>query len=670
MSDDLGMRKSNRRRRTTRRLMRRSIRVPGDDVPRQSKSDLDAIDNDEEQDEEDPMQAGEVDGDRRSSDMLDVDLEGEEVDQPTSGVVQQPPPRSGALSVGASRGVALPAAVALHVPAPATASIPPPGPAVAPERDSVPADEKTNPQIRLAELEAGRASSSKPPPPLAAPVPDARGDEPTRPRIEISDMVMSAVRGAASSRPPPPPAARRSSRPPSEDVDVDTNPRIPIEVEEDVAPVIVTRAHVISDRPGNEPADEDETDTQPPPPRRYSTRPSTMDSEMLEAIDIDDESASKIEIPPNPAVPQGVGPRPPEAQRISKAPPPPPQTGNTAEMPAAEMPQRLAPRRSPTAPALPPSAAPRSPQQAGSQAPQPPGGALKAPPPPPPGGARKQATGPVSVAAFAQKNKRRSWWEDFFSDDYLNSLIRPNPAQVAMQVDFIESSLGLQKGHTVLDVGCGLGQHALELARRGYLVVGLDLSLPMITRAAEAAQQEGLRINFLHSDLREIGFQGMFDGILCMGTTFGFFDDDANRDVLQRLCTSLKPGGKLLLDVVNRDHVIPSQPNLVWFQGDGCVVMEESDFNYFSSRLVVKRTMMREDGRQSDAEYSIRLYALHELGQMMQQVGFRVHEVSGQEATRGVFFGSCSSRIILLAERRAKQNGTVAAAPSDEEAKP
>jgi hypothetical protein len=81
--------------------------------------------------------------------------------------------------------------------------------------------------------------------------------------------------------------------------------------------------------------------------------------------------------------------------------------------------------------------------------------------------------------------------------------------------------------------------------------------------------------------------------------------------------------------------------------------MEESDFNYFTSRLTVKRTMMRDDGRQSDAEYSIRLYSLHELGQMMQQAAFWVKEVSGQEATRGVFFGSHSTRMMLLGERRA-----------------
>jgi SAM-dependent methyltransferase len=384
-------------------------------------------------------------------------------------------------------------------------------------------------------------------------------------------------------------------------------------------------------------------------------------AEDLEALDLDDDAPAdapgdadtRLEL--GAAAALGVGARPSsEGRTASKAPPPPPPPAGSEPAVKATA-RRAAPTAgTPVLPSAPGTAVSQGPMPPAvpnaSQAPQPTAAGLKPPPPPPPGASKKVA----SVAAAPKGPKRRAWWEDFFSDDYLHSVITPPPAQVARQVDFIESSLGLAKGATVLDVGCGVGLHALELARRGYLVVGLDLSLPMITRAAEAAQQEGLRINFLHTDLREIAFSGMFDALICVGTTFGFFDDDTNRDVLGRLCTALKPGGKILLDVVNRDHVINSQPNLVWFEGDGCVVMEESDFNYFSSRLVVKRTMMREDGRQSETEYSIRMYALHELGQMMQQAGFRVSEVSGQEATRGVFFGAVSSRIILLGERRTK----------------
>jgi SAM-dependent methyltransferase len=268
------------------------------------------------------------------------------------------------------------------------------------------------------------------------------------------------------------------------------------------------------------------------------------------------------------------------------------------------------------------------------------------PKPPPPPGAPKPDEG--------QKRKQaRQWWERFFSDDYLMTVRPPNAAQIAKQVDFVEASLGLARGGIVLDVGCGLGQHSIELSRRGYLAVGLDLSLAMNTRAAESAQQLGLKINFVHADIREMEFDGAFDAAICMGTTLGFFDEDANRDVLARLHHALKPGGRLLIDVVNRDYVIGCQPNLVWFEGDGCVCMEESDFNYFNSRLTVKRTIMREDGRQTNAEYTLRLYSLHELGQLMSASGFRVIEVSGQEAIRGAFFGVQSPRILMLAERRA-----------------
>ena len=250
------------------------------------------------------------------------------------------------------------------------------------------------------------------------------------------------------------------------------------------------------------------------------------------------------------------------------------------------------------------------------------------------------------------RRRRRPWFEDFFNDDYLRTVRQPLPAQVSMQCDFIEGQLGLQRGATILDVGCGLGLHAVELTARGYLVVGLDLSLPMLSRAADEAQDRELKINFLHGDMREMGFDGAFDAILCWGTTFGYFDDESNRLVIERLYRALKPMGLLLLEMVNRDHVLRSQPNLVWFEGDGCVCMEETKINYITSRLEVKRTVILDDGRQRENFYSIRLYSLHELGQLLHNQGFRVAQVSGQEAAPGVFFGADSPRILILAERR------------------
>jgi len=281
------------------------------------------------------------------------------------------------------------------------------------------------------------------------------------------------------------------------------------------------------------------------------------------------------------------------------------------------------------------------------------------PPAPPPAPADASGHGEEApyVPAEPRRRRRKPWFEDFFNDDYLRTVLPPRPRQVSRQCDFMEGVLGLERGAAILDVGCGLGLQALELTARGYVVVGLDLSLPMLSRAADEAQDRELKINFLHGDMREMGFDGAFDAVLCWGTTFGYFDDETNKAVIKRMFSALKPMGLLLLDVVNRDHVLRSQPNLVWFEGDGCVCMEETQCNYITSRLEVKRTVILDDGRQRENFYRIRLYSLHELGQILHQQGFRVASVTGHEATPGVYFGIDSPRMIILAERRLQKGG-------------
>lgn len=277
----------------------------------------------------------------------------------------------------------------------------------------------------------------------------------------------------------------------------------------------------------------------------------------------------------------------------------------------------------------------------------------KRPPPPPKRPAGEAPAAPSEEAAPGEVPKRRAraWWDDVFGDDFLRTMDRLEPKIVRKEVDFIESSLGVEKGGVVLDLACGAGQHAVELASRGYSVVGFDLSLAMLARAADEAQDRNQKLNFLQGDMREMAFEEMFDGVYCWSTSFGYFEDDKNVAVLQRIYRALRKGGMLLLDVMNRDYVAPRQPSLVWFEGEGCMVMDEMSVDFFSSRLKVKRMAMFEDGRSREVDYSIRLYALHELGKMMREVGFKVVEVAGHPAHPGVFFGSESPRLIILAER-------------------
>jgi hypothetical protein len=104
---------------------------------------------------------------------------------------------------------------------------------------------------------------------------------------------------------------------------------------------------------------------------------------------------------------------------------------------------------------------------------------------------------------------------------------------------------------------------------------------------------------------------------------------------------------------MNRDYIVADLPTRVWWEGEGCVVLEEVDFNYQTSRLTVRRSIVFQDGRQVEHEMSIRAYSLHELGKLLRQAGFRILEVSGGIATRGNFFGAASRSVMVLCERPA-----------------
>ncbi|RMH42455.1 MAG: class I SAM-dependent methyltransferase [Deltaproteobacteria bacterium] len=267
-----------------------------------------------------------------------------------------------------------------------------------------------------------------------------------------------------------------------------------------------------------------------------------------------------------------------------------------------------------------------------------------APPKPPPA--------PVAVGTRGGARKAKPWFEEIFDEDYLRTLPFLTPRETQRQAAFVVDALSVPPGAHLLDLGCGYGRHAMELAARGYHVVGLDLSLPLLIRGADEAQRRGLTINFVHGDMRELTFENQFDGAYCLFSTFGYFDDETNKKTAAAVARALKPGGRFVVEVLNRDYLIADLPSRVWWEGDGCVVLEEVEFNYFSSRIVSSRSVVFDDGRQLEQEISMRAYSLHEFGKLLHAAGFRVIEISGSMDTRGRFFGAHSRELVVVCEKR------------------
>jgi SAM-dependent methyltransferase len=400
---------------------------------------------------------------------------------------------------------------------------------------------------------------------------------------------------------------------------------------------------------------------------------SAEDSGGVPVIDLQSTPSGEFEVdvePDDDAEDAAQAAAPAEAQR-ARTPSTPPPAGSTTGQLLAAAPAQPAAAVAPGTPsgqhAVVAPAAGGSAPAAGkdphhAHPPPPPPAALhhQAKPPAPPQPAKKESAAkpasssstPAASRTMTDRLRAKPWFVDVFDEDYLRTLPFLTPQATQAEAEFVANAMSLTPGQQVLDVGCGYGRHAMELAARGFHVVGLDLSAPLLLRGGEEAQRRSLQINFVRGDMRELEFESQFDGAYCLFSTFGYFDDETNKRTVANIARALKPGGRVLLEILNRDYVIADLPTRVWWEGDGCVVLEEVELNYFSSRIQVNRSVVFDDGRQVEQEISIRAYALHEVGKLMHAAGFRVLEVSGGYQTRGRFFGNQSRHIIVLAERK------------------
>ncbi|WP_024343040.1 class I SAM-dependent DNA methyltransferase [Bradyrhizobium japonicum] len=121
----------------------------------------------------------------------------------------------------------------------------------------------------------------------------------------------------------------------------------------------------------------------------------------------------------------------------------------------------------------------------------------------------------------------------------------------AGEVDFVEARLrdhGIATGK-LLDLGCGTGVHAIEFARRGWDVAGVDLSADMIASAKARAAEAGLDMPFQQGDACEAGAESDYDAVVSLFHVASYQNDRERLEALFRTAqAALKPGGVFLFD--------------------------------------------------------------------------------------------------------------------------
>ena len=239
-----------------------------------------------------------------------------------------------------------------------------------------------------------------------------------------------------------------------------------------------------------------------------------------------------------------------------------------------------------------------------------------------------------------------NWFETFFDGLALELWRATFPPEVtAQEAEFLVRQLELRPGMAVLDVPCGNGRHALELARRGIRMTGVDLATGFLDEARRTAPE----VEWMHADMRALPWTERFDAAYCWGNSFGYFDHASCVRFLEALARALKPGGWFLLDTgLVAESLLPHLQSERTMQIGDIGFASRNVYDPLEGRLDITYTFTRGDEREVKATHQW-VHSAAELNRMLRQSGLEPLRAFGEVDEREYTLGS--PRLILLARR-------------------
>jgi SAM-dependent methyltransferase len=194
--------------------------------------------------------------------------------------------------------------------------------------------------------------------------------------------------------------------------------------------------------------------------------------------------------------------------------------------------------------------------------------------------------------------------------------------RTAGEIDFILSILSVKPGARFLDIGCGFGRHSLELARRGFDVLGIDPSAFMIDAAQERDAGENRIPVFRHESGEDLQLHNEFDAAICLFTTLGQVEDHKdNLPLLHNAYQALLPGGCFILEIPQRGWAVSNLKTRQRF-GEGETFTQVARSFDASQNLVIEEFTLVSPGEQRTYTLQYRLFNQAQITQLLDQAGF------------------------------------------------
>jgi SAM-dependent methyltransferase len=195
-------------------------------------------------------------------------------------------------------------------------------------------------------------------------------------------------------------------------------------------------------------------------------------------------------------------------------------------------------------------------------------------------------------------------------------------------IEFIIKILGIKPGESLLDLGCGSGEHTRLLAKEGIRCVGIEIAPSLVKYAKNKAKEEKIEVEYIQKDMREIDFCSEFECCILIDGTFGFFNGKANLELLKKIEKALKLGGRLLLDCPNPYRTIGEGRTKSWWKVENGYVLEKGEFDTKVGGWNCEFFFIDKDGRMNILKGELgweftRIYTLPEIRDMLNTAGMQ-----------------------------------------------
>ena len=224
------------------------------------------------------------------------------------------------------------------------------------------------------------------------------------------------------------------------------------------------------------------------------------------------------------------------------------------------------------------------------------------------------------------------------------------------EVEAIVYLLEIEPPGEILDLCCGVGRHSLEFARRGYRVTGVDRTASYLQVARDKAVDEGLQLDLVEEDMRSFVRTGSFDAAINLYTSFGYFEDpEEDRKVVENLFCSLKPGGRLVMEMMGKEILARVFLPRDWQElPDGSLFLQERhvacDWTWMENRWILVR-----DGERIEHTIGHRIYDAAGLRALLLGAGFESVSIYGSLA--GARYDTSAQRLVAVARKAGQASG-------------